>query len=242
MGQKLNTSRLILSRLRKGDYTHAGDKEAIDLVLCRALELSSEIVQGPCLDVGSGLGGTAQVFCERGFQKIYGIDLDEAAVSHAQKNYPQIQFSVLNALSASDFFPKEMFSFIYLFNVLYAIEDKKAVLEQLTRIAKPGSLLAIFDYTSKKSVSLIDFAGKPIHPMDLNMLQRDLKLFGWDVLDVVDLSSHYVAWYQNLLTKLSKKRSDLLLEFSKEEIDLVEEGLNLLLQLGGAMIFARKKL
>src|SRR5437899_6748393 len=90
---RINTARLLLTELRDGeDYAHAGDREAVDLVLKRVLELHPQASSGRVLDVGSGFGKTAQDFYEAGFKEVYGIDKDEAAVERAKSRYPKIQF------------------------------------------------------------------------------------------------------------------------------------------------------
>lgn len=62
----------------------------------------------------------------------------------------------------------------------------------------------------------------------------------------MDLSDHYIAWYENLLDKLFKERSSLAQDFSQEDIERVGVTFNTLLKrlkedsLGGTLIFARK--
>lgn len=56
----LNSSRLLLSRVRGGDYAHAGDRKAIDIVLEKVLSLEPDLKSKAVLDVGCGCGGTAQ--------------------------------------------------------------------------------------------------------------------------------------------------------------------------------------
>ena len=45
---KINQARLILSELRGGDFTHAGDKEAIDMVLTKLKQDYPEIIKENC--------------------------------------------------------------------------------------------------------------------------------------------------------------------------------------------------
>src|SRR5690348_8068904 len=138
----VNPFRRLLTQLRGGDYAHAGDKEAVDMVIARALQLSPEIQEGPCLDVGSGFGGTAAHVADLNFKSVHGIDLDQAAILYAKEQYPKIDFIAADALQASQFYGPATFSFLFMFNVLYAIEDKLALLKELAKVAKPGALLA----------------------------------------------------------------------------------------------------
>ncbi len=246
-GDKMNTARLLLANLRGGDYAHAGDKEAIDMVIEKALRLSPEIQKGACLDVGSGLGGTANYIYNLGFHSIYGIDLDQAAIEHAKGHYPQIQFLAANANDVAELFDRELFSFIYMFNVLYAIEDKPLLLKNLYDIAKPGALLALFDYTTKQtSFHLKDLAGKPMYPLVLKELEKNLKEAGWEIIEIDDLSSHFLAWYQALLNKIETEQVALSHQFSELDIAKVTTTFNAIFewlktsQLGGAVVYARK--
>src|SRR5260221_9777328 len=101
----VNSSRLLLAKLRGGDYAHAGDTEAIDMVLQKVLSFNPNLKKEPVLDVGSGFGGTADYLFQHGFQKVQGIDLDQAAVSYATEKYPKIAFKVTNALNLDKIFP-----------------------------------------------------------------------------------------------------------------------------------------
>jgi SAM-dependent methyltransferase len=201
----INQARLLLTHLRGGDYAHAGDAEAIDLVISKVLELSPYVVEGPCLDVGSGFGGTANDLHRLQFHSIFGMDIDAAAVKYAQEHYPHISFIQGNACQANELFDSESFSFIYLFNVLYSIENKVSLLAALTHIARPGALLAIFDYTTKKtSLRLNDLADKPMYPIVITELKSTLEELGWDVMEITDLSSHFLTWYQAASKNLFK--------------------------------------
>lgn len=243
----MNTARLLLANLRGGDYAHAGDREAIDIVLEKALALSPKIQKGPCLDVGSGLGGTANYIYNLGFHSIYGIDLDQTAIEYAKQCYPQIPCLAANANDVAKLFNKEFFSFIYMFNVLYAIEDKSSLLKNLYAVAKPGAILALFDYTTEQtSFNLKDLAGKPMHPIRLKELEKNLKDAGWEIIEIHDLSSYFRGWYRDLLDKIEKEQEILSSQFSEVDINKVKTTFSTIYEwlktskLGGAVIYARK--
>jgi 2-polyprenyl-3-methyl-5-hydroxy-6-metoxy-1,4-benzoquinol methylase len=243
----MNTARLLLANLRGGDYAHAGDREAIDIVLEKVLALSPKIQKGACLDVGSGLGGTANYIYNLGFHSIYGIDLDQAAIEYAKQCYQHIHCLAANANDVTKLFNEEFFSFIYMFNVLYAIEDKSFLLKNLYDVAKPGAILVLFDYTTEQiSFSLKDLAGKPMHPIRLKELGKNLKDAGWKIIEIHDLSSHFLRWYRDLLDKIEKEQELLSSQFSEVDINKVKTTFNTIYewlntsQLGGAVIYARK--
>ena len=108
----MNNARVLLTYLRGGDYAHAGDEEAVNMVALKVLELSPGIQKGHCLDVGSGFGGTANYFQRLSFHSVYGIDIDEAAVIYAKEHYPKAQFLTANVDQVSNIFEPEFFSFI----------------------------------------------------------------------------------------------------------------------------------
>ena len=243
----LNEARLLLGHLRGGDYAHAGDEEAIDLVISKVLELSPQTLQGPCLDVGSGFGGTASYLHRLHFSSTFGIDLDEAAVRYAQEHYPQITFTNGNAHQVTEFFDPDYFSFIYLFNVLYAVEDKPSLLKKLSKVAQPGALLAIFDYTTTQAdLQLNDLAGKPMYPIVVSELKSVLKETGWELIEITDLSPSFLTWYRILLKKLEAESPLLSIRFSESSLTKVrttfrtiENWLSSSL-LGGVVIYAKR--
>jgi SAM-dependent methyltransferase len=242
---KINQARLLLATLRGGNYAHVGEKEATQIVIKRVLELSPGIEKGHCLDVGSGFGGTANDVYQMGFTSIQGIDIDEAAVRYAQQHYPYIAFMQADASNMPHLF--EPFSLIYLFNVIYAIEDKSLLLKKLHGAAETGAILAIFDYTAKEATfELHDLATKLMYPIVLDSFQESLKASGWEVIEIVDLSEKYLIWYRNLLDKLAKEHHSLSQQFSQTDINRVHNTFSSLVEqlesasLGGTVIYCRK--
>lgn len=245
---EMNQSRRLLTELRGGDYAHAGDEAAVKMVASKVLKLSPDVKKGPTLDVGCGFGGTANYLYRSHFQSIYGIDVDEAAIDYAKKRYPKIHFRIANAAQITDVFDSDFFSFLYMFNVCYAIEDKQALLKELFTVAKPGALLVIFDYTSKNSSSQMkDLANKPMYPIVIKQLTEECKQTDWTVLKIDDVSSDFITWYQDLLNKLDKNREALSQKFSQADIERVASTFSTLLdqlkskELGGAVIYLQRQ-
>lgn len=245
---QLNQARLLLTKVGggSGHYAHAGGKEASELVLDQVIKHSKN-KPGNVLDIGSGFGGTADDIYQRGFHHIWGVDIDPAAVQFANTHYPHIKFVVGDAATVDKLFDPAFFSYFYFFNVLYAIEDKKVVLKKLAKLAKSGALLTIFDYTTTSdNLGLIDFAGRPIRPIDLRTIKGLLKETGWDLVEIVDLSSHYSHWYQELLSELDQEKASLCAEFSPQEFQRVTSAFTKMVRmiaegtLGGALVFAKK--
>lgn len=93
LSDRNNNPRLLLAKVRKGDYTHAGDEEAIDLFLEHIDALNQQPYKNiKALDIGCGLGGTANYIHEKTALAICGIDKDISAINHAKKHYSAITF------------------------------------------------------------------------------------------------------------------------------------------------------
>lgn len=245
---KLNQARLILLELRGGDFTHAGDREAIDMVLNKLQKNFPEALEGNCLDVGCGFGGTAEYLRQKGFKHVWGIDVDQSAIDYAKSKYKAISFLNGDALLLSGQFESNFFSFVYLFNVLYAIEDKVEVLKQLARVSKPGAILMVFDYsvTTVNSEPMLDLAGKPMRPISMKNIENQLQESGWKVLEVQDISSNFIVWYEQLLKKLEEKSQNLKGHFLEEDIAKVSATYVHILHhlhrksIGGILIYAKR--
>jgi SAM-dependent methyltransferase len=245
-----NTCRLLLSELRGGDYAHAGDQEAIERIVSKALSFDPTLQASPTLDVGCGFGGTVNALHTQGFLHIQGCDLDPAAIAYAQNHYPSFAFKVVDALTAAQYYPADHFGLITLFNVSYAIQDKNNLLKALSAIAKPGAILAIFDYTcgeGNSTLSISDFAGKPMHLLHLKHLSQDLEDSQWEFLENVDMTADYQRWYTSFLEKLDAQETSLKTQFSVEDIQKVKTTFEYLLKkieegtLGGGAVYARKR-
>lgn len=259
-----NPSRLLLAKVRGGNYAHAGDKEATKLVLAKIanylkqqsdakgqVNSFEEIYKNtPCLDVGAGFGGTADYFYSQGFDNIQGIDINQGAIEYAASHYPYIKFSVCDVVNVHQQFNKASFSVIYLFNTFYALQDPQGALRELAKIAKPEAILVIFDYTHLKPEQphgLYDLDNKPMHPIVLSSVREWLAETGWEILEISDLSKYFIKWYKELVKKLEQEKTSFVEEFSNETVDKVQRTYISILEtlqeqvLGGTVIYARKK-
>lgn len=239
-----NAKRLLLSTLRNGDYAHAGDAEAIDLVLKQIAGINH---QAQVLDVGCGFGGTLAYLKKQGFEHLYGIDINQDSINYAKSKYPDINFITLDMLKADSLDIK--FDLIMLFNSIYAIQDKTKLLQVLNKIANPNAILVIFDYSSnyKETLEIKDFTGKTMYPIILNSFIPDLQKNNWKVIKTQDLSEQFITWYEQFLQKLNKEKSTLELKFLKTDIQQVQDSFSYFLSelknknMGGIVIYAQKK-
>lgn len=243
-----NAKRLLLSTLRDGDYAHAGDKEAIDLVLKTILSINPNIKNGKILDVGCGFGGTLEYLKIQGFKALYGIDINQDSIDYARGKYAEINFTQMDALEADNLQGK--LDLILLFNSIYAISDKARLLQVLNKIANPNAILVIFDYSvkdNKKALDIKDFAGKPMYPIELTSFSQELTEANWNILQTNDLSTQFIIWYEQFLDKLQGQKKNLESKFLKTDIEQVENSFSYFLselktdKMGGIVIYARKK-
>jgi ubiquinone/menaquinone biosynthesis C-methylase UbiE len=247
---KIDNPRLLLAKIRNGDFAHAGDVEAIDIVLDKVLSLISKNTKEEkkvLLDIGCGLGGTAAYIKNKTSFDVHGIDVDADSIEHAKSHYRNISFSKCDVMAISDLFKKNSFDFIYMFNVFYAIREQRESMINLAKVAKPGALLAIFDYTSLNlldSFTLKDFSGKQMRPIILNELYLWLNEAGWTVLETTDLTEKYRDWYKSFLSLLISNKDNLSETFTDEAYQSVLNVFTVLLDaidrkvIGGAVVYA----
>lgn len=96
------------------------------------------------LDVGCGLGRTTRALYERGFSKVYGVDISKDAVEYAKKHSPkQIKYKVGNMMSLN--YPDRSFDNIIIsFNSIDYLTDtasRRKTFEEMFRLLKPGGIL-----------------------------------------------------------------------------------------------------
>jgi len=244
-----NSKRLLLSDLRGGDYAHAGDVEAIDLVLDKILKINPKVKSGNVLDVGCGFGGTLEYLRNQGFTNLYGVDINAESINYAKTKYQNIHFDLLDALEIESFYPKEKFDLVIMFNSIYAITDKKKLLESLAKISKKDAILVVFDYSSpkqNKALPILDFSGKKMLPIELKSFSTDLKETNWHLIEAKDLSNEFITWYSKFIDRLRNKKNYLEQNFSKNDINQVESSFSYFLNqlknknMEGVVIYATK--
>lgn len=237
--------KLLLADIRTGDYTHAGEKEAIDLVM-------NKIEKDPkqhLLDVGCGLGGTAAYLQDNGWGEVTGIDIDENAINHATKHYPHLEFIQCAADKVNESLEKK-FDVVYLFNAYYCFLNQTQCLNAFSKIAKPNGILALFDYSSpnkyKGNNPFHDEKNKPFTPINLKAAMTDFSENCWDIVEIIDLTPHYISWYRNVINNLKTKENTLTEKFGETAYNLVISGFVKVLKLlqsgdlGGSVVYATK--
>lgn len=256
--KKEESRRAMLTKLGGGDYVHAGDKESIDFLLSK-LENIQHLKDGNTLDIGSGYGGTADYLIKKGFKNVWGIDKDANAVDYAKAKYPKVKFSHLDANDITKKFRKDFFSFIYIFNVFYAVEDKETLLKNLATISEEGAVLAVFEseklkhkeYINSKNVKekppvFKDFDGIVMQPIEIDKFSKSLKKTGWEITESINITKEYIAWYESYVARMRTHRAEFLKSYPEKNIEEIENIFHKLQfnlkneNLGGRLIIARK--
>jgi len=204
----------VLSLIRGEDYAHAGETEAIEYTLSAFPKDPSRLI----LDAGCGLGGTAHYVQSHDWGTVQGFDLNEETITAAKSKYPALSFKTLDACKASQGFSTP-FDLIYMFNVLYVIEDQKAVLTEFRKLIKPSGKLIIFDYIDLGAYN----QNRPQAPYDTYPYPLKLKtihtLFNeahW-VIDKIDrIDALYKKWYRALLNKIEQAKDTLLSNYDAD--------------------------
>ena len=245
----LNRKKL-LATLRSGDYAHAGEEEAIEI----AFERIQKDPKQRLLDVGCGLGGTAEYLRKNKWGIVTGIDIDATMVSYAKTHYPNISVFECDATKIGRLFPKESFEVVYSFNAFFTFEQQEAALKALSTICVASAKLVLFDYSAQNQTPHTNpFTNKmPSYPMNFFPIQLDsfsetLSRNGWKLEEVKDLSLKYVHWYTHLISKMESDRTNLVSQFGDDTFSGLIESYQKLLSLlqagevGGSVVWASRR-
>ncbi|MDX1924590.1 MAG: methyltransferase domain-containing protein [Rickettsiaceae bacterium] len=248
-----SAKRSILRKLRgDDDFAHPGGAEAIDYAL-KKIKNQSSLKQGKTLDVGCGYGGSTEYLSKKGFRRVWGADIDKKAVEYSALKYTNLHFKHLDNLNIASKFKKDLFSFIYMFNFMYTIEDKELLIKNIGKISTKGATLVILDYSrthhlqDPKSNQIKDFAGITIKPIDQTSLAASLKSNGWKVKEISNVTDKYISWYSDFLEKYAKKRHSLIKKYNEHEVEVAENLFNKILfnlknhNIGAILIIAQKE-
>ena len=239
----------LVSYLRKGDYAHAGETESIIQVMNRFEKNKTQRI----LDVGCGLGGTANFIAKNGWGKVTGIDIELDSINYANKYYSNVEFICFNALDADQIL-KVKFDIICLFNSFYAINDQLSCLQSLAKVASSSSTIAIFDYSylgKDSDISLIreENIEKNIlafKPINIELIPAMLRSASWKLVEIVDISYDYIRWYYELINKLLMNKINIIQKYGEDSFNRayitytnIYEALRIK-SLGGAIVYACK--
>ena len=229
----------LLSMVRSGDFAHPGEQEAIDLILS-----SKDLRDSYVLDAGCGRGGTADHLKRAGSSHVVGVDLDTESIEYASSTYRNVVFYSSNLLEL-DRRLLNKFNNIFMFNVLYSINDKLLALSNLSLYGTTGASLCIFDYISYDKEEFRRRGALSHTPPSLPELCATLTESGWVVQDVTVVDKQYIQWYEEFVLRFS--RCEILGEFPEEFVNSARSKYQALLDIikrgvaGGAIVWADLK-
>jgi SAM-dependent methyltransferase len=207
----------ILALIRKGDYAHPGEEEAVEAV---ASGLSRSSI-GRILDVGCGRGGTAGWFHRHGWGEVVGIDRDADSIDYAKKTYPHVRFHACDVAELGRL-SLPAFDLAYLFSSLYAFADQQAALGAIRDACREGAHLVIFDYTQPAGGRLPATLGTEIgRPIVMERLMDWMQAEAWQPISVTDMTGRFVSWYDAMLRKVEKNRQAILETAGEDWYDFV---------------------
>jgi len=238
--------KLLLSFIREGDYAHAGEEEAIDLIM----SYFSKDKNWKVLDVACGLGGTAHYIQKHEWGLVTGFDIDEKAIQYAKAKYPNEIFFIADVSNISSHIKFPDFDLICIMNAFFCFPDQLNCLKELRKLAKPSTKLVIFEYTDlirsdnflanrEKNISF-----NPIKPNEIDALVNEA---GWETTTYVSLDKTFETWYENLLKKIESKKSEIDKRFGKNAANYAWEKYNLMYRrlknksIGGCLIILSPK-
>lgn len=198
----------ILAIVRKGDYAHPGEEEAIELVMSGFPPDGTRMI----LDVGCGRGGTAYYLQSRGWGKVVGFDIDEISIDYAQTTYPTVKFLACDVYEASAHLAPR-FDLICLFSTFYAFADQLAALRELRRLAAPQGSLVVFDYLAFSengdTLPLREEESACWNPIKLNGIDQLFAAVAWKIIKVTDISTKFCNWYSDLLLRIEAQQDQI---------------------------------
>jgi phosphoethanolamine N-methyltransferase len=243
----MNKIKLILSHLRDGDFAHPGEIDAIKIAMDSILKNPNQAL----LDIGCGLGGTANYLQKNGWGNVTGIDIDNDVISYAKQHYPSCQFYQEDVLNVSHLFSDKKFDVIYFFTSFFCFPSQSDSLQTLSEIANVNCQLVMFDYAAFDDNTIENpftwsKAGFNFYPIYLERFKKTLSNAGWTFSNSIDLSNQFILWYQQLLQKFQDKRDEIVNLFGAEMFDAMFDGYENLLRylvnkkVGGIVIHATK--
>ena len=233
----------ILALVREGNYAHPGEELAIGL----ALDPIERDAGRQVLDLGCGLGGTADYVRRHGWGTVTGVDIDDETIANASAIYPEVGFVTADAGAIGALW-QERFDLIYLFNSFYAFPDQPRALSQIRQVARPAAELVIFEYTDLKGNFREQVSKEHAWwtPLDPARFRTELREAGWQLDRVDDITGQYLLWYRELLGRIESKQTQIVAKFGRDWYDYVHATYFDLLSLveknivGGAIFRARR--
>lgn len=233
----------ILALVRKGDFAHPGEEQAIDICFSSLQRDPSREV----IDIGCGRGGTAEYVRQRGWGNVTGVDIDPESISYAIKRYPKVRFVVGDVTIIGSLW-RSHFDLAYLLNTFYAFAEQKQALKEISLVTRVNSRLMIFDYVDVSGSFHKEAGDRLPHwlPIRIEMLKSVLKDSGWKFVTHENITDRYFYWYHELCSRIKKHEAQIINSHGRTWYDYVHSFYDYVLLLiergilGGAIIWAQR--
>lgn len=213
MSEKVKTfnefdGKQVLAFFRDGDYTHAGEEAAIDVMMSGLSKNASTTI----LDVASGLGGSASYIQKSGFGIVTGFDIEEATIEYAKQKYPEVEFLLSDVIDAHKLFNKKKFDIICIINSLVCFPKQVQSLQSLRHLAKENTKLIILEYVDNmpkgQNPLVINGPKNFFLPIRLDEIDYILNKSGWEKVEYINLDHIFKDWYDKFLKYVESKRME----------------------------------
>lgn len=137
------------------------------------------------LDIACGTGFGAAMLSEAGATSVYGVDIDEASISYATKNYGCETVQFVTASAEKIDVPDNQFDVIVSFETIEHLEDdlRSKYLDELFRTLKPDGNLLISTPNKRITSPWQEKPNNPFHVLEYTreMLKKELTDHGFAV-------------------------------------------------------------
>jgi SAM-dependent methyltransferase len=224
----INPLRRLLTIVRGGDFAHPGETQAIDFMIEKVILHAPWVTEGKALSLGCGFGGTEDYIQKKfNVHHIEGLDIDSQALAYIKQTYQDILTTEGDMKCLDQLYEHDEFSFVYSFSSFYAVDNHSDVLEKIHTVLKDDGILMLFDYSvpfCSHELEIRDFAGKVMYPIAQNTIDEQLQIHGFHMVEKIDLSIQFCAWYDVFLEKLVERQEEnMLSHFTQGQIDQIRD-------------------
>jgi phosphoethanolamine N-methyltransferase len=171
------------------------------------------------LDIGCGVGGLDQVLVELGAARVTAVDVAAPLIGLARRRVAdsRITFEVTEPEQPLPF-ADASFDVAFTKDAWLHVIDKRALLQDVRRVLKPGGQLAGGDWMkgpepfSADMLYFIELEGIPYHPTTLADYGTMLHELGFEQVRLVDINSWYRDLAKQELARLKGELFDVMTE------------------------------
>lgn len=181
-----------------------------------------------CLEIGSGLGGTAYYLAREHQAYVTGLEINQRMTEQSTRNIPSdlaLQLKFVANQGTRMPFDSESFDVVYSKGVLTHVEDKMPIFDEVYRVLKPGGLFVINDWLSASErwgpimQRFCDVDDLTVFPATIESYKSFLDSAGFDVLKYASEDEAYIRYNIDIVERLKTEpiRSQFIVGFGEKE-------------------------